>query len=241
LICDGHTPHIGVGLIENARKENVVILKLPPHTRHVLQPMDLSVFRPLKLMWDEEVIKWQRRNYARKLPKSTFSSIISKIWKNISQNIIQIGFQKAEIFFFCDSVVLNEQTEPEACRRWSSFKESQETATLPSASHAEGAATSLLLRFHADEIVSHPSAKVISISHNKTFEELLLEQVKQMPHVRTGRKWICGGAEVITSGEVSERMKETVSKNVKDRNTKEKKNNQEIKQPRKKKLAILNP
>jgi hypothetical protein len=61
-MCDRHTSHIGVGLIENARKENVVILKLPPHTSHVLQPMDLCVFRPLKLKWDEEIIKCQRKN-----------------------------------------------------------------------------------------------------------------------------------------------------------------------------------
>jgi len=101
---------------------------------------------------------------------------------------------------------------------------------LPSTSHAEGAATSLLLRVHADEIVSHPSARVIPISQNKTFEELLLDQVNQMPQVKTGRKRICGGAEVITSGEVSKRMKETVSKkkNVKYRKTdKEKENNQD--------------
>jgi hypothetical protein len=67
LICDGHISHSGVGLTENARKENVVILKLPSHRSHVLQPMDL--------------IKLQHRNYKRKLPKSTFSSIISNIWK----------------------------------------------------------------------------------------------------------------------------------------------------------------
>jgi hypothetical protein len=149
--------------------------------------MDLSVFRPLELMWDEDIIKWQRRNYARKLPKSTFSTIISKIWKNISPNIIQNGFRKAGIFPFCDSVVLKEQFEPEAYRTWSSFKESQEAATLPATSHAEGAAASLLLRFHADETVSHPSAIVKPSSQNKTFEELLLDQVKQVPHVKTGR------------------------------------------------------
>jgi hypothetical protein len=72
LTCDGHTSHTGVGLAEKATKENVVILKLPPQTSHVLQSMDLSIFRPLELMWDEDIIKWQRRNYARKLPKSTF-------------------------------------------------------------------------------------------------------------------------------------------------------------------------
>jgi len=33
LICDGHNSHIGVGLVEKARKENIVILKLPPNCR----------------------------------------------------------------------------------------------------------------------------------------------------------------------------------------------------------------
>jgi hypothetical protein len=47
-------------------------------------------------MWPEEIIKWQSRNYARKLPKSTFSSIISKIWKNVSPIIIQNGLQKSK-------------------------------------------------------------------------------------------------------------------------------------------------
>jgi len=56
----------------------------------------------------------------------------------------------------------------------------EEAATLPPTSHAERAATS-------------PSARVIPISQNKTFEELLLDQVNQMPHVKTGRKRICGG------------------------------------------------
>jgi len=43
-----------------------------------------------------------------------------------------------------------------------------------------------------------------------------------MPHVNTVRKQICDGVEVITSGEVSEWMKETVSNNVKVRNRQKK-------------------
>jgi hypothetical protein len=49
-----------------------------------------------------------------------------------------------------------------------------------------------------------------------------------MPHIKTGRKHICGGAEVITSGKVSERMKGIVTKILKDRYKQEKR-----KQPRK--------
>jgi hypothetical protein len=80
----------------------------------------------------------------------------------------------------------------------------KENITVPVAANV----TSLLLRFHADEIVSHPSVRVIPISQNKIFEVWLLEHVKQMPHVKTGRKQICRGAKVM-SGERSERMKET--------------------------------
>jgi hypothetical protein len=32
LIYDGHSSHIGVVLVEKARKWNIAILKLPPHT-----------------------------------------------------------------------------------------------------------------------------------------------------------------------------------------------------------------
>ncbi|KAK4883207.1 hypothetical protein RN001_006526 [Aquatica leii] len=45
--------------------------------------MDLSLFRPLKIKWDEELIKWQRKNYGYKLPKSIFAAIMSKVWENI--------------------------------------------------------------------------------------------------------------------------------------------------------------
>ena len=62
LIYDGNTSHISVRLTEEARKENV-ILKLLPHASHVLYLMNLTVYWPLELKWDEAITKWQRRNY----------------------------------------------------------------------------------------------------------------------------------------------------------------------------------
>jgi len=46
------------------KQEKKLILKLPPHASHVLQPTNLRVYRPLELKWDEEIIKWQRRKYS---------------------------------------------------------------------------------------------------------------------------------------------------------------------------------
>ena len=44
-----------------------------------------------------------------------------------------------------------------------------------------------------------------------------------MLRVNTGRKRNCGGPEMVTSGELSERIKETVSKYVEERNRERKK------------------
>ncbi|KAF2888708.1 hypothetical protein ILUMI_17465 [Ignelater luminosus] len=53
----GHSSDTSTDLIEKAMQKQVVILKLPRHTSHLLQPMDFSVFKPLKYKYDETVIK----------------------------------------------------------------------------------------------------------------------------------------------------------------------------------------
>ena len=45
LIQDGHASHITIELIEMARENNVSMLCLPSHTSHVLQPLDVEVFK----------------------------------------------------------------------------------------------------------------------------------------------------------------------------------------------------
>lgn len=47
----------------------MTIIKLPPHTSHLLQPLDLAVIGPFNTAWDQELVKWQRQNKATKLPK----------------------------------------------------------------------------------------------------------------------------------------------------------------------------
>ena len=48
LILDGHDSHTTDDFIWNCFNNNIHLIFLPPHTSHVLQPLDLSVFSPLK-------------------------------------------------------------------------------------------------------------------------------------------------------------------------------------------------
>lgn len=48
LIQDGHGSHISIQLIEKARANDIHLLCLPAHTTHLLQPLDVGVFKPFK-------------------------------------------------------------------------------------------------------------------------------------------------------------------------------------------------
>ena len=48
LIQDGHGSHVSIELIELARAHNIHLLCLPAHTTHVLQPLDVAVFKSFK-------------------------------------------------------------------------------------------------------------------------------------------------------------------------------------------------
>lgn len=44
LVLDGHNCHFSVKLIESAKENEVIVLCLPPHCTHCLQPLDLVTF-----------------------------------------------------------------------------------------------------------------------------------------------------------------------------------------------------
>ena len=48
LIYDGHLSHMWHGTIALARQKKVTIIKLPPHTTDLLQPLHVAVFKSVK-------------------------------------------------------------------------------------------------------------------------------------------------------------------------------------------------
>jgi hypothetical protein len=46
---DNHDSHISKGIVEAAIENDVVLVGLPSHTTHILQPLDVHVIGPLKV------------------------------------------------------------------------------------------------------------------------------------------------------------------------------------------------
>ncbi len=55
LICDGHDSHISGKFIRHCIQHDIVLILLPPHCSHLLQPLDVSIFGPLKSALSKEL------------------------------------------------------------------------------------------------------------------------------------------------------------------------------------------
>jgi hypothetical protein len=63
LIFDGHYSHTrNVHAIDLARENHVLMISLPPHTTHKLQPFDESFMDHLKVYYSEEIRQWIHHN-----------------------------------------------------------------------------------------------------------------------------------------------------------------------------------
>ena len=59
LFFDGHFSHMSIDLIKRAHSLGIYLFCLPPNTTHVLQPLDVGVFGPVKTQWQAILTKIQ--------------------------------------------------------------------------------------------------------------------------------------------------------------------------------------
>ena len=116
LLLDGHLSHFELSSIKMAAENQVSILCLPPHTTHESQPLDSSVFGPLKKNWTEICHDFQQQNPGAVITKYNFSKLFAQAWlKSLSaQNLIS-GFKKCGIYPFdraAIEIIDDSPTEP---------------------------------------------------------------------------------------------------------------------------------
>ena len=107
LFFDGHHSHISLELIREARDKNIVILCLPPNTTHLLQPLDVGVFAPLKSTWRKVLKSYKLSTRGQKVSKETFPSLIAELWEvSFTPAHCKGGFRGAGLFPFSREHIL---------------------------------------------------------------------------------------------------------------------------------------
>lgn len=83
LLClDGHTTHSkNLKALELARDSGVIMLQLPAHTTHKLQPLDVAFFKPLETFYIQEMQKWMRSNPNTSVSMFNVASIFTPAYR----------------------------------------------------------------------------------------------------------------------------------------------------------------
>lgn len=102
LLLDGHGSHVyNIEFLQMMTANNVHVFCFPPHTSHLLQPADVSIFKSLKSNWTTEGLKFTRDTGGKKVGRQHFFNVFTPAWeRSISTENIQSGFRKTGIFPF---------------------------------------------------------------------------------------------------------------------------------------------
>ena len=99
LMLDGHSIHYTPEVVHAAAKQGVVMLCLPPHTTHCIQPLDVSFFKSLKAHWSTACHGYMVNNPGRVVTKFQFPTLFKEAWfKAIKPETFISGFRKTGVY-----------------------------------------------------------------------------------------------------------------------------------------------
>lgn len=100
LVLDGHYTHTrNIDAINLARDNNVIIVCLPPHCTHKMQPMDVAFMKPLKTYYSQEIETWLRNNPGRTLTNKYVARLFGTAYEKAATMTNSVnGFRKTGLF-----------------------------------------------------------------------------------------------------------------------------------------------
>ena len=58
MILDNHVSHLSIAAVEYCRQQGVIMLTMPPHSSHMIQPLDVTFFGPFKTYYSQACDNW---------------------------------------------------------------------------------------------------------------------------------------------------------------------------------------
>lgn len=101
VILDNHSSHISLGIYNYCREHGIHMITLPPHTSHRTQPLDLTVFGPLKNALHKECQTFMNLQNYEKLTPLDLIPLFTKAYLKIANAEKAVnGFKTAGIWPF---------------------------------------------------------------------------------------------------------------------------------------------
>jgi hypothetical protein len=108
LIMDGYESHLTIQFVRYCEMQKIILLRLPPHSTHFLQPLDVVIFQQWK-HWHAEAIDSAVRHGVGEFDRQTFLANIESIRKTtFSLGNIKSAFRKCGFVPFTPNIVLRQ-------------------------------------------------------------------------------------------------------------------------------------
>ncbi|EMT73749.1 hypothetical protein FOC4_g10000808 [Fusarium odoratissimum] len=107
LILDGHESHQSVDFQLYCEVNNIITLCMPPHSSHLLQPLDVGCFGPLKKAYGREIERLIRRSITHISKTEFFPAFYAAFRLTITESNIKGGFRGAGLAPFDPEVVIS--------------------------------------------------------------------------------------------------------------------------------------
>ena len=109
LLVDGHSSHINMKFIDYCDAHRILLLILPPHSMHRLQPLDVSLFAPSANYYTQGLNQLLANSLGMvSMSKRAFWSVFWPAWQRaFSLENIESGFENTGVFPYNPSVVLD--------------------------------------------------------------------------------------------------------------------------------------
>ena len=113
LILDNVDAHISPTAIDLARENGVVMLTIPPHTSHYLQPLDRTCYGPFKTAFGVAMDGWMRSHPGRVVTIYDVPSLVAEAQlHSLTIRNIQNGFRVSGIYPYNRNVFTDEDFAP---------------------------------------------------------------------------------------------------------------------------------
>ena len=95
VLYDGHHSHVSLTLTNWARRNNIILFDLPPHTSHLTQPLDVEMFGPFKSLYKKECQDYMKHNPGLSITKYEVTKLTVKPYvRAVSTENLTSAFRK---------------------------------------------------------------------------------------------------------------------------------------------------
>ena len=237
LVCDGHDSHISAEFVRYCYEHDIALLLLLPHSSHLIQPLDVGVFSPLKAAMRSTLSTIFRTGILRLQKPEWIQRYIKAREKAMTRRNIESGWRGAGLWPINPQRIINQLPEETTTPPPSSYESNDAellTSSPPDGYTLQLSNASLNAKIAATTLASPIKRHVHRVS--KIAEQLCAEtailhrefaEMKAVMDTRkerdSGKRKILKGHRVVTRPDVIEALEEA-ERSTKERRAKKRRN-----------------